>query len=90
MLPEILDGTRRGVRLLASHYPYSGDTTGAERHSKHRPIDAGVPLIHGHTHERDFGSHGSHEFHVGVDAFDFAPIPFELIDAWLVLLYCDA
>lgn len=83
VLPEILEGTRRGVRLLASHYPYSGDTTGAERHSKHRPTDAGVPLIHGHTHEHDFGPHNYREFHVGVDAFDFAPIPFALIDAWL-------
>lgn len=24
-----------------------------------------------------------HQFHVGVDAFDYAPIPFSLIDAWL-------
>ena len=83
ILPEILDGSRHGVRLLASHYPYVGDTTGAERHRSHRPVDDGIPLLHGHTHERDFGPHGSHEFHVGVDAFGFAPIQFELIDAWL-------
>lgn len=82
VLPEILDGTRRGTRLLASHYPYAGDTTGIERHSSHRPVDAGIPLLHGHTHDRAFGPHGSHEFHVGVDAFDFAPIHLELIDAW--------
>lgn len=83
ILPEVLDGSRRGTRLLASHYPYAGDTTGVERHSTHRPVDSGIPLLHGHTHEHDFGPHGSHEFHVGVDAFDFAPIQFELIDAWL-------
>lgn len=83
VLPEILDGARRGVQLLACHYPYVGDTTSVERHSSHRPDNTGIPLIHGHTHERDFGPHGSHEFHVGVDAFDFAPIQFELIDAWL-------
>lgn len=83
ILPEVLDGSRRGTRLLASHYPYAGDTTGVERHRSHRPVDTGIPLLHGHTHERDFGPHGSQEFHVGVDAFDFAPIPFELIDAWL-------
>jgi len=83
VLPEILVGTRRGMRLLASHYPYFGDTTGMERHSTHRPPDWGVPLLHGHTHDRTFGPHGLHEFHVGVDAFDFAPIEFELIDAWL-------
>jgi calcineurin-like phosphoesterase family protein len=83
ILPEILDGSRRGARLLASHYPYAGDTTGIERHSSHRPVNTGIPLLHGHTHEHAFGPHGSHEFHVGVDAFNFAPIQFELIDAWL-------
>lgn len=83
VLPEILDGTRHGAHLLASHYPYGGDTTGVERHSSHRPLDVGIPLLHGHTHEHDFGPHGSHEFHVGVDAFGFAPVQFELIDAWL-------
>lgn len=83
VLPEILDGIRHGTRLLACHYPYTGDTTGAERHSSHRPSNTGIPLIHGHTHEHEFGPHGSHEFHVGVDAFGFAPVEFELIDAWL-------
>ncbi|MEI5579156.1 hypothetical protein, partial [Streptomyces brasiliscabiei] len=24
-----------------------------------------------------------HQFHVGVDAFGYAPIPFTLVDAWL-------
>lgn len=83
ILPEILGVFRKGTRLLASHYPYAGDTTGVERHRSHRPVDTGIPLLHGHTHERDFGPHDSHEFHVGVDAFDFAPIPCELIDVWL-------
>lgn len=83
ILPEVIDGRRHGVRLRASHYPYSGDTTGVERHRAHRPVDDGTPLLHGHTHVRDYGPHGSHEFHVGVDAFDFAPVQFELIDAWL-------
>lgn len=83
ILPEVLAGTRHGRRLLASHYPYSGDTTGMDRHGKHRPTDHGIPLIHGHTHERRFGAHGTHEFHVGVDAFGFAPVEFAVVDAWL-------
>ncbi|WP_344818301.1 hypothetical protein [Microbacterium soli] len=83
VLPELLDGTRSGKRLLASHYPYSSDTTGPDRHTRHRPADEGIPLIHGHTHEHDFGAHGTHEFHVGVDAFGFEPVPFSAIDAWL-------
>lgn len=85
LLPEILEGTRRGIRLLASHYPYVGDTTGFERHRSHRPVDFGLPLVHGHTHAHDHGAHGR-QFHVGIDAFGFAPIPFELIDDWLASL----
>jgi calcineurin-like phosphoesterase family protein len=82
ILPEVLEGTRRGIRLLASHYPYSGDTTGAERHTSHRPVDHGIPLVHGHTHDRTHGPHG-HQFHVGIDAFGYAPIRFGMVDDWL-------
>lgn len=82
LLPEIIQGTRRGRRLLASHYPYSGDTQDVERHSSHRPVDRGIPLLHGHTHERERGPLG-YTFHVGLDAFDYAPIPIGLVDAWL-------
>lgn len=85
ILPEIVSGTRGGRPLLASHYPYFGDTTGVERHSSHRPADTGIPLIHGHTHDRGCGPHG-HQFHVGVDAADFTPIPFAVIDEWLASL----
>ncbi|GAA4168012.1 metallophosphoesterase [Gryllotalpicola koreensis] len=82
ILPEILDGTRNGRRLRASHYPYRGDSQELERHQSKRPVDDGTPLIHGHTHARDRGGLGN-QFHVGVDAFGYAPIPFTLIDDWL-------
>jgi calcineurin-like phosphoesterase family protein len=83
ILPEVIEGTRRGYRILASHYPYSGDSHGTDRHTTHRPRgDEGVPLLHGHTHARDHGPHG-HEFHVGVDAHDFTPIRFTVIDEWI-------
>lgn len=82
ILPEVVSGTRARSRLLASHYPYSGDTQGQDRHPTHRPIDEGRPLLHGHTHDRENGPL-EHQFHVGVDAFGFAPIPMTLIDAWL-------
>ena len=26
LLPEVIEGTRHGIRVLASHYPYAGDT----------------------------------------------------------------
>lgn len=82
VLPELLVGERHGRPLLASHYPYRGDSHGAERHVRHRPVDEGVPLIHGHTHARDRGADG-HQFHVGVDAHSYGPIPFSVIDEWL-------
>ena len=83
ILPEVIEGTRHGYRILASHYPYSGDSHGTDRHTTHRPrSDGGVPLLHGHTHARDHGPHG-HEFHVGVDAHDFTPIRFTLVDEWI-------
>lgn len=82
ILPEVIGGTRHGIRVLASHYPYAGDTQDSDRHTSHRPVDRGIPLLHGHTHDRENGPEG-HQFHVGVDAFAYAPIPFSLIDAWL-------
>lgn len=83
ILPEIVQGTRAGRQLLASHYPYWGDTQEVERHTEHRPADRSVPLIHGHIHAHDRGA-DRHQFHVGIDAFDYAPIPFTIVDAWLV------
>lgn len=74
VLPEVIEGTRHGTRVLASHYPYAGDTQDSDRHTAHRPVDRGIPLLHGHTHDRASGPVG-HRFHVGVDAFDYAPIP---------------
>ncbi|WP_349885564.1 metallophosphoesterase [Microbacterium sp. WHRI 7836] len=83
VLPEVIEGTRHGYRLLASHYPYAGDSQDADRHTAHRPgWDDGVPLLHGHTHARDHGANG-HQFHVGVDAHGYAPIPFTVIDEWI-------
>lgn len=82
ILPEVIVGTRAGQSIMASHYPYSGDTQGDDRHIAHRPVDRGHPLLHGHTHDRENGPFG-HQFHVGVDAFGFAPIPMTLVDAWL-------
>lgn len=78
----MIQGTRRGTHILASHYPYAGDTHDTARHTAHRPVDHGIPLLHGHTHDRDKGPVG-HQFHVGIDAFGSAPLPFTLVDAWL-------
>lgn len=83
ILPEVIEGTRHGYRILASHYPYKDDSQASDRHTTHRPRwDDGIPLVHGHTHARDHGASG-HQFYVGVDAHRYAPIPFTVIDAWI-------
>ncbi len=89
VLPENLIGRRGRHLLLASHYPYRGDSQDEERHSEARPIDAGLPLLHGHTHARDHGPHGS-MFHVGVDGNDFTPVTMTTIAAWLSKLAGEA
>ncbi|MBN9170350.1 MAG: hypothetical protein J0I50_00415, partial [Microbacterium sp.] len=72
-----------GYRILASHYPYKGDSQESDRHTTHRPRwDDGIPLLHGYTHARDHGPNG-HQFHVGVDAHGYTPVPFTEIDAWI-------
>jgi hypothetical protein len=83
ILPEVIEGTRHGYRILASHYPYKSDSQDSDRHTSHRPRwNDGIPLLHGHTHARDHGPNG-HQFHVGVDAHAYAPIPFTVIDKWV-------
>lgn len=84
VLPELVAGTRGGRRILASHYPYAG-SPGSERHASMHPADAGLPLLHGHTHNRGIGMHG-HMFHVGVDGNAFTPVAMTTIDAWLATL----
>lgn len=85
VLPEIVCGTRRGHRILASHFPYRGDSQAEDRHIDARPVDHGLPLLHGHTHVRDHGAHGR-MFHVGVDGNGFTPVPMATIDRWLETL----
>lgn len=68
------------VRL--SHFPYTGDHTPEDRHADVRPVDEGMPLIHGHTHEKDrltFSNRGTPQIHVGMDAWDYRPVSAEQI-----------
>lgn len=69
------------VKVLISHFPYLRSSS--ERHAKHHPINNGLPLIHGHTHSRGVRSDLPNEYHVGVDAHNFAPVPETEIVNWL-------
>lgn len=61
-----------GRSVLLSHFPYSNDHSLMPRFGQYRLRDKGELLLHGHTHcgIRVDGR----EFHVGVDAWDLAPV----------------
>lgn len=73
--------------ILSSHYPYDGDSHGEDRWTDIRPVDEGVPLIHGHTHMPTQRAHlskkGTPMFHVGVDAWNYRPVHEDVIKEWL-------
>lgn len=65
-----------------SHFPYSGDSHGEERFTEYRQFDMGIPLIHGHTHENkkfSLSRKGTPQIHVGVDAWEFAPVSLQAV-----------
>lgn len=70
-----------GRTVVISHYPYRGDHTEHDRHLALRPVDRGLPLIHGHIHSLRRIS--GRMFNVGVDVNDFAPVSDQEIIAWL-------
>lgn len=70
-----------GHKVLLSHYPYAGDSGEKDRHVDMRPVDAGLPLIHGHVHEK--WRENGRMLNVGVDVWDFAPVSEETIADWV-------
>jgi calcineurin-like phosphoesterase family protein len=76
-----------GTNVLMSHFPYQGggDHTAVERFGQYRLPFLGEWLLHGHTHsdQKAWASEeysGSHrQIHVGVDAWDYTPVPIEEI-----------
>lgn len=65
-----------GHRVLLSHFPYTADRDEI-RYPQWRLPDLGAWLLHGHTHGPE-RLHG-HEVHVGLDAWDFTPVPEHVI-----------
>lgn len=62
-----------GWRVVVSHLPYVGDSGDEDRYVEFRPVDRGRWLIHGHVHSRWRQRHRM--INVGVDAWDFSPVP---------------
>lgn len=91
-----------GHEVLLSHFPYAeyGEgphrgRTEASRHNQFRLPNQGRPIIHGHTHQPERSwviptgvpevPHAA-GIHVGVDAWDLAPVPQDaviaILDGW--------
>lgn len=68
-------------RHLLCHFPYDGDSHGEDRYAEARPRDDGLWLLHGHTHSRERVR--GRQVHVGVDAWDYAPVSEDAIAALL-------
>lgn len=77
-----------------SHFPYEGDSHDADRFEDLRLTDNGIPLLHGHTHSKSVITWSTRrrkkengievidptiQIHVGVDAWDFTPVPLEKV-----------
>lgn len=85
ILPEVVAILVDGVKVLASHYPYSGDSHDGDRYTHLRPVDEGGLLVHGHTHSKKAVDPDEfpRQFHVGVDSHDLKPVPASVIEAWV-------
>lgn len=68
----------QGLRVMLSHYPYSGEHGGqAERYAQLRLRDLGKPLIHGHVHgewKTRLSVQGTAMVNVGVKVWDYRPV----------------
>lgn len=84
VLPETFQTSFSGYDVLLSHFPYSGDSHDIDRHADKRPVDEGLPLIHGHVHDK--WKHNGRMFNVGVDVNSFTPVHEDEIVAWLKTL----
>lgn len=69
-----------GINFAMSHYPYHGDSQDIDRHKNLRPVDNGLPLVHGHVH-RQWRTNGR-MFNVGVDVNDFQPVHVSTVVEW--------
>lgn len=72
-----------GRTVMFSHFPYFADHTETPRHMEYRlPFFENRLLVHGHLHSPERYT-SPIELHVGVDAWDFAPVPYSAIQEWV-------
>lgn len=76
---------RSGIVVRMSHLPYTGDSHGEDRYAEWRPVDDGLPLICGHVH--DAWKTMGRQLNVGVDVWNFQPVPEELVRMEIEAMY---
>jgi calcineurin-like phosphoesterase family protein len=76
-IQEFTRATINGVEYNVSHFPYEGDSHGPDRYGEYRLPDNGLPIIHGHVHG-EWKVKGR-QINVGVDVWDFFPVPVDRI-----------
>ncbi|MDO4760780.1 MAG: serine/threonine protein phosphatase [Corynebacterium sp.] len=73
-----------GMRVMLSHFPYTGDQFDTDRMEQFRLRDLGQPLVHGHTHNKEiisYSAQGSLQLCVCVDACEgMRPMEKETLD----------
>lgn len=75
-----------------SHFPYAGDSQHVDRYAGWRLRPSAVPLLHGHTHSRQHINRellGTIQIHVGVDAWDYAPVASHTLEQVLNLALAE-
>lgn len=80
-----------GRTVLLSHFPYEGEGIRdiADRNPEYRMKDAGLPLLHGHTHAKHqahTSRAGTPMLHVGLDAWGLELVPESTVVEWLEYL----
>jgi calcineurin-like phosphoesterase family protein len=82
LFPSAWGGHLDRRRVMFSHYPYHGDSHDQDRYAAHRPVDRGLPLVHGHVHGR--WRENGRMLNVGVDVNGFKPVSEGEVLEWLV------
>jgi calcineurin-like phosphoesterase family protein len=59
-------------RVNMSHFPYEGDSHDEDRFAEYRPQRNGLPLLHGHVHDKWLVI--GDQIIVGVDVHDYRPV----------------
>lgn len=70
-----------GKDVMLSHFPYEGDHTEEDRYEQYRLLDDGGFLLHGHVHS-EWKLKGR-QINVGVDVWDWTPVPLEVIQEYV-------